>query len=203
VNTTLEHASVLICDNGGNPKNWATAEEAALYYAVGKVNWETGITMKTFIGGTSSKTGERTTLDISSILGVSGPLLGTKFFSRESKYADRMILYRRDHNLCAYCGEQFPNYKLTIDHIQPKSKGGQNIWTNCVTACKPCNHRKGDKTPEEWGTKLLYIPYRPSIFDKILLKNRNILADQMEFLLPKASKVLQERIARLGSPLSH
>jgi hypothetical protein len=186
------NTQVLITDSAGRPIDWSNFETAACYYTRDKVLWEIGERVFTFHGGTNSLTGEQSTLDISSIIGVSGPLLGDSFFTRKSVYTDRMILYARDRYLCAYCGGEFSGYKLTIDHVQPRSRGGKNIWTNCVTSCKPCNHRKGDKTPEEAHMKLLYVPYAPNVFEKMILRNRNILADQMEFLkarVPKTSRL--------------
>jgi HNH endonuclease len=178
---------ILITDSSGNPKDWVNLETAACYYARKKVLWEVGSTVKTFRGG-KNYNGEQSTIDISSILGVSGPLLGKEFFTRESIYADRAILYARDRDLCAYCGNVFSHYKLTIDHVLPKSRGGKNTWANCVTACKPCNHHKGDRTPEEAHMPLLYVPYSPNMFEKMILRNRNILSDQMEFLLARVPK---------------
>jgi len=61
-----------------------------------------------------------------------------------------------------------------------------------VTACKSCNHRKGNRTPEQAHMGLLYAPYVPSLWEDFILRNRRILADQMEFLmshLPKTSRL--------------
>ena len=184
---------VLITDSSGTPKDWVSYEEAACYYARGKVLWEIGSTVKELSGGISALTGIQSKLQVSSILGVSGPLLGDRFYNKESVFAERAILYGRDKYLCAYCGDLFEPKMLTIDHIHPKSKGGPNTWTNCVTACKTCNHRKGSKSLEQAGMQLLYVPYVPNMFEKMILKNRKILADQMEFLLarvPKNSRLL-------------
>jgi 5-methylcytosine-specific restriction endonuclease McrA len=77
----------------------------------------------------------------------------------------------------------------------PKSRGGENTWMNCVTACKECNSKKGHKTLKEAGLELLYVPYVPNHFENMILQNRNILADQMEYLLsgvPKHSRVLKD-----------
>ena len=52
-----------------------------------------------------------------------------------------------------------------------------------MTACKPCNQRKGAKTPERAGMMMLYVPYTPSVYEAMILRNRRILADQMDFLL--------------------
>lgn len=178
---------ILITDSSGSPRDWADAETAACYYAKNKVLWEIGTPLYEFRGGLN-KDGEQSKIVISSILGVSGPLFGKNFYTRESVYTDRMILYGRDRHLCAYCGDKFEPKSLTIDHVHPKSRGGQNTWVNCVTACKPCNHRKGNRTPEEARMHLLYVPYAPNAFEKMILRNRRILADQMEFLMARVPK---------------
>jgi 5-methylcytosine-specific restriction endonuclease McrA len=64
----------------------------------------------------------------------------------------------RDHHVCAYCGQPGAN---TVDHVQPRSKGGRSVWTNLVASCKECNNRKRDRTPEEAGMKLRVTPYAP------------------------------------------
>ena len=69
---------------------------------------------------------------------------------------------------------------------------GHDTWMNVVTACRACNHRKGSRTPEQAGMSLLYAPYVPSLWEDFILRNRRILADQMEFLmahLPKTSRL--------------
>jgi len=63
----------------------------------------------------------------------------------------RRNLMRRDNHLCQYCGAK---EQLTVDHIQPKTKGGKSNWTNCVMACLPCNSRKANHTLEEAGLHL-------------------------------------------------
>jgi len=182
---------VLVVDKGGMPKDWVNFEMAACYYAKEKVLWELGTKVKSMFGGRNNF-GEQSRIDISSIIGVSGPILGEKFYSTQTVYADRMTLYSRDRHICAYCGDLFESRSLTIDHVLPKSRGGGNYWTNCVTACRPCNHRKGWRTPEEAKMLLLYVPYAPTVHERILLKNRKVLADQMEYLkasIPKHSRV--------------
>lgn len=62
-----------------------------------------------------------------------------------------------------------------------------------VTVCKDCNSKKGHKTLKEARMELLYVPYVPNHFENMILQNRNILADQMEYLLsgvPKRSRIL-------------
>jgi 5-methylcytosine-specific restriction endonuclease McrA len=65
---------------------------------------------------------------------------------------------------------------------------------NVVTACKKCNSLKSDKTLKEAGLELVYMPYEPNHYEHIILQNRNILADQMDYLksgIPKYSRVFQ------------
>jgi 5-methylcytosine-specific restriction endonuclease McrA len=71
----------------------------------------------------------------------------------------RQNIFKRDGNRCVYCGVR---HDLTLDHVIPRSKGGKTSWTNLVTACKRCNARKGDFTPEAAGMKLPYKPFKPS-----------------------------------------
>lgn len=74
---------------------------------------------------------------------------------------NRHKIYKRDGHKCVYCGN---SKQLTIDHLIPKSKGGKNTWENLVTCCSRCNVKKGDKTIEQAGLKLLKKPYEPDIF---------------------------------------
>ena len=72
----------------------------------------------------------------------------------------RHNVMRRDSYSCQYCGAA---KNLTLDHLMPRSRGGETIWQNLVTACSRCNSRKGDRTPEEAGLKLKRQPSRPSL----------------------------------------
>jgi 5-methylcytosine-specific restriction endonuclease McrA len=72
----------------------------------------------------------------------------------------RKNILRRDGFKCAYCGRG--DLPLTVDHIIPRSKKGKNSWTNLVAACTKCNNRKGDRTPDEAGMKLLVKPFAPN-----------------------------------------
>ena len=60
----------------------------------------------------------------------------------------------RDNYKCAYCGK----HAKTVDHIQPKSRGGKNTWMNLIAACQSCNGKKDNKTLQEANMKLLYQP---------------------------------------------
>jgi len=71
----------------------------------------------------------------------------------------RKNILKRDNNRCLYCGSR---EKLTIDHVIPKSRGGDDSWENLVSACTDCNHRKGNRTPREAGMTLLSKPFQPN-----------------------------------------
>ena len=71
---------------------------------------------------------------------------------------------------------------LTSDHVKPISKGGRDSWSNVVTACRRCNTHKGSRSLETIGMKLLAVPYVPNVAEYLVLRNRKILGDQMEFL---------------------
>jgi len=84
-----------------------------------------------------------------------------------STFSKRNV-YKRDKYTCQYCGKQ--GRDLTIDHIVPKSKGGESKWKNVVAACEPCNKRKADKSLEEARMRLLKKPVRPSMDITYLLR---------------------------------
>ncbi len=66
----------------------------------------------------------------------------------------------RDNHQCQYCGRH--RVVLTVDHILPKNRGGKDSWENLICACTKCNHKKGNRTPEEADMPLLSTPRRPS-----------------------------------------
>ena len=74
---------------------------------------------------------------------------------RESSGMKRVRIYMRDHFRCQYCGERKNPVELTLDHILPRSRGGDSSQINVVTACVTCNQRKGSRTPEEARMPLL------------------------------------------------
>jgi 5-methylcytosine-specific restriction endonuclease McrA len=72
----------------------------------------------------------------------------------------RRNMYTRDRYTCQYCGGSFHYDFLTIDHVIPRSLGGHTSWTNCITACKTCNSKKGSKL-----IKPLTVPRHPSWYE--------------------------------------
>lgn len=173
-------ALILKLDLAGRPIRWVSREEGALLYCRDQVAWEAGSEVVRMWGGTNQASGRRSFLDLNSIVAVR---------SMDPHCADGRIpcltnrgLFRRDEFLCLYCGETFGPRLLTRDHVRPISRGGKDTWENAVTACRACNQRKGDRLPEELGWKLLALPYAPNAAEGLILLNRKILSDQMEFL---------------------
>lgn len=74
----------------------------------------------------------------------------------------RRNIFKRDHYTCQYCGVQPGTEDLTLDHVLPKSRGGETNWTNTVLACLKCNKRKADRTPEEAKMHLRHQPVKPN-----------------------------------------
>ena len=73
----------------------------------------------------------------------------------------RRGVLNRDYHTCQYCGRRLPSAELSLDHVLPRSRGGRTTWENIVAACKPCNHRKGNRTPGEAHMRTLHPPFRP------------------------------------------
>jgi hypothetical protein len=86
---------------------------------------------------------------------------------------NRGAVLMRDQYTCQYCGRQLHKDQLTIDHIVPKSKGGENGWLNCVAACKECNRWKGQTDLSNSGMSLIRRPIVPnlSVNDDLLLQS--------------------------------
>ena len=172
---------ILRLDISGMPVTWMSWQDAVNLYCRGMVAWTAGNHEFTFHGGISRLSGRRSTVDVNSIIAVKR--------SNAHKHVQRTIppltnreLFLRDAHLCMYCGGEFREYDLTRDHVVPLSKGGRDRWSNVVTACKQCNTRKGNRTPELSNMPLLAVPYVPNWAEFLALSNRRILLDQMEFL---------------------
>ena len=184
---------VLQLDVAGNPHSWITFEKAAYYVTKGLVAWSMQSSDLTLFGGTSRMTGEQSTLTMDTIIAVKGKVNGKQLEQMNRVPLSNETLFRRDQHVCAYCGNTFNHHDLSRDHVVPVSCGGPNIWMNVVTACHHCNKHKDDRTPEQAGMELLYVPYVPNRAEYLILKNRRILTDQMQFLIkhvPKESRLL-------------
>lgn len=180
---------ILIIDSQGQPVRWALLQRCARYYASGKVVTELGDSLFGMAGGLQEATGRRSEFVTSSILMIRGrhriPL------GHAHVGLTKHRLFARDRSICAYCGGHCSEHDLTVEHIQPVSRGGRHEWTNVVTACRSCNTRKGNRRPEEAHMPLIYVPYAVCRSEGFILSNRRILADQMAFLqasLPRHSR---------------
>lgn len=180
------NAHILRLNIAGNPVEWLTWQEATTLYARDLVTWTLGDTVRTVFGGTSRSTGRQSRIALHSIIACAGDI-----HSHQPKKPalSNKVLFRRDQNLCMYCGKAFADRDLSCDHILPTSRGGRNTWVNVVAACKRCNHYKQNRTPEEAGLELLALPFEPNPAEYLALVNsKRIRADQMDFLKAQFSR---------------
>jgi 5-methylcytosine-specific restriction endonuclease McrA len=186
---------VLKLDISGIPEAWVTVEESARYYATGSVAYTVGEPCALLRGGVSRLTMNRSQIEVHPIFAVNGQSAAHLLLSASPSLTRfNHKLFRRDKNICGYCGDSFSDQELEREHILPFSRGGRDSWMNVVSSCRPCNQRKANKTPEEANMPLLYAPYIPSRWEDLILQARqeHILGDQMEFLkagLPPHSRV--------------
>jgi 5-methylcytosine-specific restriction endonuclease McrA len=80
---------------------------------------------------------------------------------RQDVKFNRRNIFARDHNTCQYCGKRSSTSELSLDHVIPRSQGGKSTWDNIVCACLRCNVRKGGRTPQEAGIRLVRAPMKP------------------------------------------
>lgn len=191
------NTQVLRLDVAGSPLEWIDYQDAVRLYASESVTYTLGSPLYVVHGGISARTGQRSQIEVNSIIATHGHSL-----SGQHNYVPHLTnatLFKRDDYHCMYCGNRFSKSDLSRDHIKPLIQNGRDVWQNVVTACKRCNNHKAGRTPEQAGIELLAIPFEPNHAEYIFLKGRRILADQMDFLrahFPKKSP-FHERIQRL------
>ncbi len=188
------------------PLEWIDYRIAATLYHSEQVAYSCGNPIYRVRGGFNAVTGARSVIEVSSIIATHGD---TRTLERNrERYTpplNNRTLFKRDANLCMYCGLRFPKSDLTRDHITPLSRGGSDVWTNVVAACRRCNNHKGGRSPEEARMQLLAVPFTPTYAEYIYLKGRRVLVDQMEYLLshfPRTSPLharLRRDLARASS----
>ena len=94
----------------------------------------------------------------------------------KKKRFNRHGVFKLDKYTCQYCAKLLTPSKLTVDHLVPRTQGGENSWRNCVTACFDCNNQKGARTPEQAKMKLLNKPTIPGatlVDDYLLMKRKH------------------------------
>jgi len=189
-------ARILRLDQSGIPVAWLSWQYAASLYAKGQVNWTLGDVIYDLRGGISRITGDRSRLALHAIIACQGSHAGR---IRKNPPLSNSALFRRDQNLCLYCGQQFSDAWLTRDHVVPLSRGGKDHWCNVVAACRRCNQKKGSRLLEECQWSLLALPYRPNMAEYLALINSDrIRGDQMAFLRHQFSR---EAMARTRNPI--
>lgn len=181
---------VLQLDVSGRPQAWMSVKEAAVLYATQAVAWTLGEAFFVMRGGMQRSTGLMSRIELHPIIAVRGSMPTRAW--RQAPALSNPKLFARDRGVCAYCGHSFAHDDLTREHIVPVSRGGQDSWMNCISACRSCNGRKGNRLLHEAQMSLLYLPYVPSLHEDMILRGRRILSDQMEFLLagvPRSSRL--------------
>lgn len=182
----LHSTRVLSLDSTGRILDWMSWQDAVCLYVRQAVAWTLGDPCLTIHGGLCRATGAQSLITLHPIVASKGHARPTMLDPAPA--LTNAALFARDRHLCMYCGDHFHKSELTRDHVVPLSRGGRDGWENVVAACLACNVRKGGRTPAQASMPLLAVPYRPSWVEHLILSNRHILADQMEFLkshLPK------------------
>jgi 5-methylcytosine-specific restriction endonuclease McrA len=182
---------VLQLDVNGTPQDWISLEDAATHVATDEVVWFDGDgPLATLRGGTNARTGRPSRVEVYPIIALRGASRVNLF--ERAPALNREKVLRRDRCTCAYCGQTFRAIDLTMEHIVPGSRGGAWSWMNLVAACRTCNEKKADRTPDEAGMPLVYLPYVPSRWEDFLLHGREVRADVHAWLkarLPKGSRL--------------
>ena len=171
---------ILRANAGGQPMGWISWQDAVLLYARDRVMWTIGDKPLRFYGGLRRWTGLRSYMDVHPIIAAKG-----RVFPGDYGLVAPLTnpeLFRRDRHTCLYCLARLPDRHLTRDHVVPLSRGGEDGWSNVVAACRFCNQKKANLTPQEARMHLHAVPYVPSHAEWLILRNRRILADQMAFL---------------------
>jgi 5-methylcytosine-specific restriction endonuclease McrA len=176
------HQQVLRTDIAGMPLEWIDYRDAVRLYHTEQVAYTCGAPIYEVHGGINCH-GIQSVIEVNSIIATIGHQIG--YEANRHDYTpplNNKTLFRRDANVCMYCGVHFMARDLTRDHIVPISHGGGDIWQNVVAACRRCNNHKGGRTPEQAGMQLIAVPFVPTYAEYIYLKGRRILTDQMDFL---------------------
>lgn len=97
-------------------------------------------------------------------------LLGYERVPKQAVKFNRRNIFARDNNQCQYCGRKFSTSELSLDHVVPRSQGGQSTWENIVCACVACNVRKGGRTPKQAHMSLIRQPVKPKRSPMLNLK---------------------------------
>lgn len=191
---------ILRINTAGHPVEWLSWQEAVCLHARELISWSYGEEVMAVHGGLLRSSGEQTVVRLNSIIACKGRVFAK---ARKEPPLTNRALFRRDRNVCLYCGQLFKEAQLSRDHVVPISRGGADNWTNVVTACKRCNARKGCDDLEVCGMELLALPFRPNHAEYLALSHSGrILGDQMAFLarqFSSNSRLLREELDSVAS----
>jgi len=177
-----QYPLILKLDKAGNPLKWIDHEAAINLYSKDLVITSLGEENMVFYGGVNAISQVQSKIEVGSILLTTAQVNMRKWARGAVHSLSNRSLFRRDGMVCMYCGNPFPEGQLTRDHVVPTSRGGSDSWTNVVTACVRCNNHKSDYLLEEINMKLKAVPFAPNYAEWMVLANRRILGDQMQFL---------------------
>ncbi|MCK5551701.1 MAG: HNH endonuclease [Deltaproteobacteria bacterium] len=135
----------------------------ATYEPLRVVSWKKAIVMLTLGKVEVVETYDRVIHGVSFSIRLPSVIRLIQFIKRRppSLKFSRQNIYLRDKGICQYCGKHYHRELVTFDHVVPRSKRGLTDWTNLVTCCRPCNRKKGGRTPREAEMKLIKRPQRP------------------------------------------
>lgn len=113
----------------------------------------------------------------------------TTSFVRKDKHArfSRENVYARDKGRCQYCGQEVTRHAFQYEHVTPRTLGGKTTWENVVVACNACNQKKGGRTPEQAGMRLLRVPRMPKPEElphtlRLTLRSRRMPDDWLAYI---------------------
>ena len=181
---------ILSLDNAGRPIDWLHWQEVVNLYVRDQILWTASDITFRVHGGINQLTGLQTFIELNIIIAIRGAR--AKYNKDITPSLTNRALFERDRHTCLYCGNTFKISLLTRDHVLPRAKNGGDNWQNVVTACKACNVKKACRTPSEAHMPLLALPYIPNKAEAMILSNRKILADQMDFLRSHVPRDRQE-----------
>lgn len=186
---------ILRTDVAGMPLEWVDYRDAVRLHFLEQIAYTCGSIVFCLRGGINARTRRQSRVEVNSIIATFGNSHAlTRIHNEYRPPLNNTALFRRDNQICLYCGNRFSARYLSRDHVRPLSQGGPDDWNNVVTACVRCNNHKAGRTPEVAGMELLAIPFTPTHAEYVYLQGRNVLADQMEFLrahFPRTSPLHQ------------
>lgn len=133
------------------------------YEPIKVVSWQRAITLLSLGKVEVIEEYDREVRSTSIVIKVPAVVRLLNAFRRHKKPVrfSRINIYGRDRFRCQYCGNKITMGTGTYDHVVPKTQGGRTSWTNIVTACEPCNSRKGGRTPVQASMRLRTRPIQP------------------------------------------